>query len=92
MPRPLKVGIIGLGHLHPRTYMPHFEAAPSTEVVAVSDPAEDLRQGFAADYGVRAYADWRELLEGEQIRLAYVFLPHDECPAAAVACAEERIH
>jgi len=92
MAKPLAVGIIGLGHLHPRTYMPHFEATPSTNVVAASDPIESLREGFQSDFGVRTYADWKRLLAGEEIDLAYIFLPHDECPAAAVACAKRKIH
>ena len=31
----MKIGIIGLGHLHPRSYMAHFQAIPGAEVVAV---------------------------------------------------------
>ncbi len=92
MARPLKVGIIGLGHLHPRTYMPLFQATPATEVVAVSDPNESLREGFVRDFGVRAHADWTGLLAEESIDLAYIFLPHNECPDAAVACAEKKVH
>ena len=92
MAAPLRVGIIGLGHLHPRTYMPHFQATGATEVVAVSDRMKALREGFAADFAVRAYADWKKLLSEEQIDLAYIFLPHDECPDAAVACAKRKIH
>ena len=88
MVTPLRVGVIGLGHLHPRTFVPHFEATQNLEVVAASDRTEMLREGFEKDFGVRAYADWSELLAGEEIDLAYIFLPHDECPAAAVACAE----
>ena len=49
-----------------------------------------LREAFARDFGVRGYADWRKLLAAEEIDLAYVFLPHDECPAAAVACAKRK--
>ena len=92
MAKPLRVGIIGLGHLHPRTYMPHFEATKTTEVVAASDPLKTLREGFAHDFGVRAYADWRKLLAAGEIDLAYIFLPHDECPAAAIACAKKKVH
>ena len=92
MATPLRVGVIGLGHLHPRTYVPHFEATQNLEIVAASDRTEMLREGFEKDFGVRAYADWRGLLAGEQIDLAYIFLPHDECPAAAVACAEKKVH
>ena len=51
-----------------------------------------MREAFARDFGVRGYADWKELLAAEEIDLAYIFLPHDECPAAAVACAERKIH
>jgi UDP-N-acetyl-2-amino-2-deoxyglucuronate dehydrogenase len=89
---PLQVGIIGLGHLHPRTYMPHFDSTPNTKVVAVTDPMEELRAGFERDFGVRAYGNWRKMLAKEEIDLAYIFLPHDECPAAAIACAKRKIH
>jgi predicted dehydrogenase len=92
MATPLKVAVIGLGHLHPRSYMPHFQATPSTQVVAASDKLPALREDFANDFNVRAYGDWKQLLAGEKIDLAYVFLPHDECPAAAVACAQRKIH
>ena len=89
---PLKLAVIGLGHLHPRDYMPHFQVACDTEVVAVSDADESLRETFAADFQVRPYADWDDLLSEEDIDLAYIFLPHDECPAAAEACAGRNIH
>ncbi len=92
MASPLKVGIIGLGHLHPRTYMPHFDATASTKVVAAADPIEDLRAEFERDFSVPTYANWRKLLAEQEIDLAYVFLPHDECPAAAVACAKQKVH
>jgi len=92
MADPLRVGIIGLGHLHPRTYMPHFRAEPDTEVVAACDAEADLARAFADDFHVRVYGGWEDLLAREAIDLAYVFLPHDACPDAAVACAERGIH
>ncbi|MCX7426759.1 MAG: Gfo/Idh/MocA family oxidoreductase [Planctomycetia bacterium] len=91
MARPLKTAILGLAHLHPRSYMPHFAAA-DTPVVAVSEADDALREAFARDFGVRGYADWKRLLAEEEVDLAYVFLPHDECPAAAVACAKRKVH
>ena len=92
MAGPLKVAVIGLGHLHPRSYMLHFQATKALQVVAVSDAAESLRSSFARDFGLRAYADWKELLAAEKIDLAYIWLPHDECPAAAIACAEKGVN
>jgi len=90
--RPLKVGILGLAHLHPRTYMPHFQATPTTRVVAACDACQPLAEAFAKDFGVRVYLSWRALLAAEDIDLAYVFLPHCECPAAAAACARKGVH
>jgi len=89
---PLKVAVIGLGHLHPRSYMLHFQATKTLQVVAACDPIESLREGFGRDFGLPVYADWRELLAAHSLDLAYIFLPHDECPAAAVACAEKGVH
>lgn len=88
----LKVGILGLGHLHPRTYMPHFAATPATRVVAACDASESLRESFGRDFGARVYPTWRKLLASESLDLAYLFLPHKDCPAAAVACAKLGIH
>ena len=92
MPKVLKVGVIGLGHLHPVSYMPHFSKCRHTEVVAACDGNESLRAGFSKQFGVRTYARWQELLEKETLDLAYIFLPHCDCDAAAVACAEKGIH
>jgi predicted dehydrogenase len=41
---------------------------------------------------MRGYADWRELLERERPDLAVIFLPHADCPDAAVACAARGVH
>jgi len=41
---------------------------------------------------VRVYSNWKKLLAAEELDLVYIFLPHDECPAAAIACAGEKIH
>ena len=88
----LNVGIIGLGHLHPLTYMPHFIRCGKTNVVAASDEKKQLRNNFSKQFAVKTYADWRELLAKEKIDLAYIFLPHCDCAEAAVACAEKGIH
>ena len=90
--RILNVGIIGLQHLHPRSYMPLFESLPATKVVAVAEEDRKLREAFSADFGVRGYATLNELLKAEELDVAAIFLPHDACPAAAAACARKGIH
>lgn len=88
----LKVGIIGLGHLHPVTYMPHFITCEKTTVVAASDEKEFLRNSFNEQFNTNVYASWQEMLDKEELDLAYIFLPHCDCVEAAVACAERKIH
>jgi len=88
----LSVGILGLSHLHPRSYMPLFQAVPGVTVTAAADPNPTVLEGFTRDFPVRGYADWRDLLEREQLNLAVIFLPHADCPDAAVACAQRGIN
>lgn len=89
---PLSVGLFGLSHLHPRSYMPLCQAVEDLHVTAVSDNNHGMLEGFTRDFPVRGYADWREMLERESLDLALFFLPHVECPDAAVAAAERGVH
>jgi len=88
----LSVGFLGLSHLHPRSYLPLFQAVPEATVVAAADPNPSVLESFATDFSLRGYADWRELLERERLDLAVIFLPHADCPEAAVACAQRGVH
>ena len=91
-PKPLSVGFLGLSHLHPPSYATLFEAIPGTSLVAVAEDNSDVLESFTADREVRGYADWRELLAKERLDLALIFLPHADCPEAAVASAERGVN
>lgn len=88
----VSVGFIGLCHLHPRSYMPLFEAVEGIRVAAVADENDAVLGAFTRDFPVRGYADWREMIDRERLDLAAIFLPHAACPEAAIACAERGIH
>ncbi len=90
--RVLRVGVFGLGHLHPRAYMPLFEAVPTTKVTAVMEADGSLRDAFVRDFGVRGFATVDEMLMGNRPDVAAIFLPHADCPAAAEACAAAGVH
>jgi predicted dehydrogenase len=92
MAQPLSVGFLGLSHLHPRSYMPLFQAVPGATVIAAADSNASVLESFTKDFSVRGYADWRPLLEREHLDLAVIFLPHADCPDAAVACAQRGVH
>jgi predicted dehydrogenase len=88
----ISVGLLGLSHLHPPSYMSLFEAIPGTAVVAAADANPAVLGRFLQNFPVRGYADWRELLVKERLDLAVIFLPHADCPEAAVACAAHGAH
>lgn len=88
----LKVAIVGLGHLHPRSYMPLFAALPATRVVGVVEANAALREPFCHDFQIPGYAALEPMLKAEKPDIVALFLPHDECPAAGVHCARLGIH
>lgn len=88
----LRVGILGLGHLHPRSYMDLFAQVDDAEVVACCDADKARREAFAADYGIAAYDSVEAALKNEKLDIAAIFLPHDECPDAAAKCAAQGVH
>lgn len=90
--RILQVGVVGLGHLHPRAYMPLFEAVKATKVTAVVEADEALREPFCKDFGVKGFATVEEMLKAARPDVAAIFLPHADCPAAAEACAAAGVH
>ena len=92
MDRTLNVAVVGLGHLHPRLYMPLFEAEPAMQVTAVCEPDDELRDAFCSDYGATGYTDLEAMLKAQKLDIAAIFLPHADCPAAAKACAAKGLH
>jgi len=88
----LKLGIIGLGHLHPRLYMPFFRQLPYVEVVGVCEKDSVLREPFCNEFGVAGYTEVEQLLNSADLTAAALFLPHADCPAAAELCARSGLH
>lgn len=88
----LNVGIVGLGHLHPRLYMPLFESVDGIRAAAAAEADNGLRDTFCTDFGIPGYADLDEMLDAEKLDIAAIFLPHADCPDAAVECAEKGLH
>ncbi len=59
--RPIRLAVIGAGHLG-RIHARLAKTVPGIELVGVADPLEANRTAAAAEYGVPAFADHRELL------------------------------
>ena len=90
--RPIRVAFLGLAHLHAYSYKLLFGYLPAVHVVAAAEADETLLDAFTRVFHLRGYSDWRTLLDREAIDLAVLFLPHADCPEAAVSCAERGIH
>jgi predicted dehydrogenase len=63
-PRPaalIRTAVIGVGYLG-RFHAQKYAALANSHLVGIADPSETARAAVAAELGVRAYADYRELL------------------------------
>jgi len=72
MPRPLRVAVVGAGHLgrhHARLY----SAIPSAQLVGVADIVPERARRVAQAYGAKATTDYRELID--QVDAASIAVP-----------------
>lgn len=88
----LGVGIIGLHHLHPVDYLPHFEAILETEVRAIAEADGAYLDRACGETGIQGYGDYNELLNRDDIALVVIFLAHSDCPEAVERAAQAGKH
>lgn len=69
-----------------------FGLIPTLRVVAVVEADTVMRESFAKDFGVPGYADLDAMLAKEKPHIAAIFLPHIDCPDAAIRCARQGVH
>ena len=82
-----RVGVIGGGRKgtqHARAYALN----PLTKIVALADTDPENRELFCGRFGVPGYADYREMLEREEIDIAAPILPVRPNPDVVIGCAE----
>lgn len=88
---PLKAAVIGVGSMgqhHARVYT----ALPTTTLVGVADVNADRAEQVASTYGVRAYADYRRMLDTEDPDLVTVAVPTSLHEAVATRAMESGAH
>lgn len=87
----LKAAVIGVGSMgqhHVRVY----SELKQTTLVGVADALPETAQRIGGKYGVPAYSDYRELLEGERPDIVTVAAPTQEHHAVATAALEAGCH
>jgi len=85
------VGIIGLGSVSPR-HLESVEHVANANLVAVADINENVLSRVQNRYGCRAYSDYRDLLQDEEIDLVIICLPHFLHLESSVAALEAGKH
>jgi predicted dehydrogenase len=57
----IRIGILGLRHLHPRSYMPLFQDLQGIKVVAAAERDPALLDPFVRDFRIAGFGDWIRL-------------------------------
>jgi UDP-N-acetylglucosamine 3-dehydrogenase len=72
----IKVGVIGCGSIARRRHLIEYAANEQVDIVAVCDIVEERANEMAQRYGAKAFADYKELLQLEEIDAISVCLPN----------------
>ncbi len=71
----LKVGVIGCGRISVM-HLSAINELPMAELVCCCDIKKDRADAVAKQYGVKAYYDYKEMLDSEKLDAVHVLLPH----------------
>ena len=71
----LRVAVIGCGRIAVMHLVP-ASVLEESELVAVCDIKEDRAKAAAEEYGVKAYTDYKEMIEKEELDAVHICLPH----------------
>jgi len=69
-------GVIGCGAIAQRRHLPECADNPDSKLVALADPAKARVEDLAAEYGAKAYTDYRELLKSPEVHAVVVAGPN----------------
>lgn len=80
----LRVGLIGAGWIA-ESHVLHIDAAPGARLVAACDLDLARAEAVAVGRNARAYADWVQMVEREQLDAVWICTPpmHHRAPAVA---------
>ena len=80
-----KAAIIGCGNIFPM-HAVSITRCKNAKLVAVCDVKHDRADAKAAEFGCKAYYDYNEMLDKEDIDVVHICLPHYLHPIVAIEC------
>lgn len=76
MPNPVRLALVGCGRIAQVAHLPALEKARGVQLVAVSDPSQDVAQGVARRYGVPSVCtDQTQVFADESVEAVIVAAP-----------------
>ncbi|WP_046174865.1 Gfo/Idh/MocA family protein [Domibacillus indicus] len=88
----LKVGVIGCGSIAQYRHLPEYKMNKNVELVAVCDINEERATKIAQKYGVKAYTDYKELLQSGEVEMVSVCTPNYLHAPISIAALNARVH
>ncbi|OES46693.1 Gfo/Idh/MocA family protein [Domibacillus iocasae] len=88
----IKVGIIGCGSIAKHRHIPEYAMNENVEIVAFCDIIAARAHAFADQYNAKAYVDYNELLENEEIDAVSVCTPNSLHAPVSIAALKAGKH
>jgi len=92
MTEEVRVGFIGTGGIATEAHLPALKEIEGVEIVALCDTRKERADAAAQQFGGRAYADHREMLDREDVDALFVCLPPDAHTDAELIAASRGAH
>lgn len=88
----LKVAVIGCGSIAIHRHLPEYQANENVEIAAVCDIREERAQLTAAEYGAKAYTDYKQAITESNADAVSVCLPNYLHAPVSIFAAENGKH
>ena len=87
----IKVGFVGAGG-RARNHMKALNTIEDVTITAICDVVQETAEGAVQEYGGKAYMDYREMLDKEDLSVMYVSVPTFAHYDAEILAAQKGIH
>ena len=87
----IRVGVIGCGRISVMHLVP-LSMMEDVELVACADIKPDRADAAAAEYGIKAYYSYEEMINSENLDAVHICLPHHLHTKAAIYAFEHGVH
>ena len=88
----IKVAVIGCGAIAKHRHIPEYANNPNVDLVAFCDPVIERAEAYAKQYGAKAYENYQDLLQSEQIDAVSVCTPNVYHAPITIAAAAAGKH